>query len=297
MARSASLVPESTPIRRAPALPRLARRLRLGLTLVVLTAVAVVWVYPFLWMVSASLKDSLELFVSGLGLIPETWRWENYARAWRDAGFGRYTLNTLLVTAGATGLTLLHCSLTGYVLGRYRFLGKRPLIGLLVGTIFVPTGYTIIPLVELADRLGLLNSRWGLVLVLAGTGHTAAILLFAGYFARLPKELEEAAVLDGAGFVEVFARIMLPLARPVIATVTVLTFLNAWNTFFLPLVFTFSRPDLRTLSVGMLAFVGQHETDWSGMAAGATISLLPVMVLFLVLQRFYIEGIAGAVKA
>jgi raffinose/stachyose/melibiose transport system permease protein len=277
--------------------PRLARRGRLAITVLGLSIVSALWVYPFAWMVSASLKDSLDIFRSGLNLVPAEWRWDNYRRAWQEGGFGRYTLNTVAVTAGATALALLQCSLTGYVLGRYRFVGKRPLIALLVATIFVPTGYTIIPLVEIADRLGLLNSLWGMMLVLGGGGHTAAIFLFAGYFGRIPKELEEAAILDGAGFVEIFARVMLPLARPVIATVTILTFLGAWSSFFVPLVFTFSRPELRTLSVGVLAFVGQHETDWSGLAAAATISLLPVIVLFLFLQRYYIEGIAGAVKS
>ncbi|MGI8912332.1 MAG: carbohydrate ABC transporter permease [Chloroflexota bacterium] len=125
----------------------------------------------------------------------------------------------------------------------------------------------------------------------------ADILLFAGYFNQLPKELEEAAVLDGAGFVAVFRHVMLPLSGPVIATVTILTFLSAWNDFFVPLVFTFSRPDLRTLAVGMLSFVGEHETHWSGMAAATTISLLPVVLLFFFLQRYFIQGIAGAVKS
>jgi raffinose/stachyose/melibiose transport system permease protein len=135
-----------------------------------------------------------------------------------------------------------------------------------------------------------------MIAVMSGAGHTASILLFAGYFSRIPKELEEAAIIDGAGFVTIFWRVMLPLARPVVATVTLLTFLSAWNNFFIPLVFTFSQPDLRTLSVGMLAFVGQHETDWSGMAAGAMISLIPIVTLFLFLQRYYVEGMAGAIK-
>lgn len=136
-----------------------------------------------------------------------------------------------------------------------------------------------------------------MIAVMGGAGHTTAILLIMGYFSRMPKELEEAAILDGAGFVTIFSRIMLPLARPIIATIILLTFLDSWNNFFIPLVFTFSQPDLRTLSVGMLAFVGTHETDWSGMAAGATISLLPVMLLFLFMQRYYVEGLAGAVKS
>lgn len=273
------------------------RRPRIALTVLVLTLVSIVWMYPFVWMLGASLKKPLEIFAGGLGVLPEEWQWHNYTRAWEDANFGRYLLNTFIITSGATLLTLMQTSLTGYVLGRYSFIGKRVIIAVLLGTMFVPAGYTIIPLVELANRLGMLNSLWGMIIVLGSTGYVASILLFAGYFSQLPKELEEAAVLDGAGFFQIFSRIMLPLAQPVIATVTILTYLAVWNNFFVPLVFTFSRPELRTLSVGMLAFVGTHETDWSGMAAGATIALLPVMVLFLILQRYYIEGLAGAVKS
>lgn len=270
---------------------------RIVITVLILTVVSAVWVYPFVWMVGASLKQPLEIFAGGLGVLPNEWQWHNYARAWEDANFGRYLLNTFIVTSGATLLTLAQSALTGYVLGRYSFIGKRVLIAVLLIAMFVPAGYTIIPLVELADTLGLLNSLWGMILVLGGTVNIPAILLFAGYFSQLPKELEEAATLDGAGFFGIFSRIMLPLAQPVIATVTILTFLAVWNNFFVPLVFTFSRPELRTLSVGMMAFVGQHETDWSGMAAGATIALVPVMLLFLILQRYYIEGLAGAVKS
>lgn len=267
--------------------------LLLVLALLCLTAI---WIYPFLWMISASFKTPMEIFRGGLTLRPEAFRWENYRRAWVDANFGHYLWNTVIVTGGSTLLVLAHCSLTGYVLGRYSFIGKKVVIGVLVGTLFVPAGYTIIPVLEMADRLHMLNSHWGLIIVLGGGGHTAAILLLAGYFRQLPKELEEAAILDGAGFPQIFFRIMLPLAKPALATVGIMTVLSTWNSFFVPLVFTFSRPELRTLSVGMQAFVGQHETDWAGMAAGATISLVPVMIVFLLLQRYYIEGIAGAVK-
>jgi raffinose/stachyose/melibiose transport system permease protein len=170
-------------------------------------------------------------------------------------------------------------------------------MGVLVATLFVPAGYTIIPLVDLSQKLGLLNSLTGMIVAMSGAANVAAILLYFGYFRGIPKELTEAALIDGAGFATVFFRVMLPLAKPVTATVTVLTFLSTWNAFFLPLVFTFSRPDLRTVSVGMLAFIGENATDWSGMAAAATISLLPVVALFIVLQRYFIEGVAGAVKS
>lgn len=258
---------------------------------------AALWVYPFVWMVSASLKDPLEVFAAGLDLIPKTPIWENYQRAWSDAGFGQYLLNTVIVTVVTVALVVVRCAMAGYVLARFSFLGKKTILGVLVATLFVPTGYTIIPVVEISHQLGLLNSLTGMILALSGAAHVASVLLYAGYFRQIPKELEEAAIVDGAGFFTTFFRVMLPLAMPVTATVALLTFLSTWNAFFLPLVFTFSRPDLRTLSVGMLAFVGENSVDWSGMAAAATISLLPVVVLFILLQRYFVEGIAGAVKS
>lgn len=278
---------------------RLSARSSIGLKVqaLVLAVVCLVWIYPFLWTVSASLKDSLEIFMSGLNLVPEDWLWSNYRRAWDDAGFGRYMLNSIIVTAGSVAIVVIRTALTGYVLARYSFIGKRFLAGVFVATIFVPAGYTIIAVMQLSRELGLLNTHLGIILALSGGGHVAAVLLYTGYFSRIPRDLEEAAVLDGASFLQIFRSIMMPLAGPVTATVAVLTFLSTWNAFFVPLVFTFSRPELRTLAVGMLAFRGEHSTDWSGLAAAATLSLIPVVLLFIFLQRYFMEGIAGAVKS
>ncbi|SDD27883.1 carbohydrate ABC transporter permease [Auraticoccus monumenti] len=273
------------------------RRVRLWVMTALLLVVAAVWVYPFAWVVSASLKDQLEVFSAGLDLLPASPQWSNYSRAWVDADFAGYMLNTVLVTVFTVVVVVIRCAMAGYVLARYQFLGRKVVLGVLVATLFVPAGYTIIPVVELTQRLGLLNSLTGMVVALSGGGHVAAVLLYMGYFRGIPRELEEAAVIDRAGFFTVFTRIMLPLAGPVTATVVVLTFLATWNAFFLPLVFTFSRPELRTLSVGMQAFVGQNSVDWPGMAAAGTISLLPIVALFLVLQRYFFDGIAGAVKS
>jgi raffinose/stachyose/melibiose transport system permease protein len=271
-------------------------RPRTVITVVLLALVSFLWVYPFLWMLSASLKEPKEIFIAGLNLIPLKLVWENYTRAWVTARFSTYMFNTIFITVGTVALVVLRTSLIGYVIGRYSFIGKRILVGLLLLTLFVPQGYTIIPIVKLSNELGLLNSLWGIVFAMGGGAYVAEVLLFSGFFAKIPKEMEEAAVLDGASFIDIFARIMMPLAMPIVATVVIMTFISSWNSFFLPLVFTFSRPDLRTLSVGMYAFVGEHETDWSGMAAAATISLVPVITLFFFMQRYFIQGLAGAVK-
>lgn len=257
---------------------------------------ALIWIYPFIWLVSASLKTQGEIFGSGLGLIPETLIWENYARAWTVVGFDRYFLNSIIITGGTVLLIVIRSALAGYVLGRYDFVGKKPLIVIFLITFFLPEGYTIIPIVQLTDQLGLLNTYLGVILGLGGGGQVAATLLYAGYFRGLPKELEESARVDGAGHFRIFGQIMLPLAWPITATVVILTFLFAWNTYLLPLVFTLSEPSLRTLAVGMTAFVGEYSTDWSGLAAAAIISLVPVMAVFIALQRKFVDSIAGAVK-
>lgn len=271
-------------------------KLSIVITVVALTLLSVVWIYPFLWMLSASLKSPTEIFMSGLNLIPKNWIWENYARAWNVAKFNTYMFNTIFIAVATVAMVLIRTSLVGYVIGRYSFIGKRILVGLMLMALFVPHGYTIIPIVKLSNQLGLLNSLWGIVFALGGGAFVAEVLLFSGFFSKIPKELEEAAVLDGASFLDIFLKIMLPLSTPIIATVVIMTFIGAWNSFFLPLVFTFSRPDLRTLSVGMYAFVGEHETDWSGMAAAAAISLIPIITIFFFMQRYFIQGLAGAVK-
>ncbi|UFU03071.1 carbohydrate ABC transporter permease [Ruania suaedae] len=276
---------------------RVGRRFWWWVLTALLLALAFVWVFPFIWMVSASLKTSGEIFGGGLGLIPEALQWENYSRAWIDGRFNVYLLNTVIVTVATTVIVVVRCALAGYVLGRYRFPGSRLVIAILVATLFVPTGYTIIPVVKLSMELGLLDSLAGMILALAGAANVASILIYAGYFRGMPAELEEASIVDGAGFVRTFTQIMLPLSMPVTATVGILTFLFTWNAFFLPLVFSFSNPALRTVSVGMQAFVGENSTDWPGMAAAGVISLLPIVALFVFMQRYFVEGIAGAVKS
>lgn len=282
---------------RPRARPHLLRggRLRALLVSLVLIPICLLWIYPFLWMVSSSLKTNAEIF-GGLGLIPKSFQWDNYRRAWVQARIGQYFLNTTIITASAVTIVTVSTGMIGYVLGRYQFPGKRAVVAFFVATVFLPEGYTIIPVFELINRLGLAESLAGVILAESGGAHVVSVLLFAGFFSQLPKELEEAAIVDGAGFFRIFWQIMLPLSTPVIATTIILQFLQTWNSFLLPLVLTLSRPDLRTLAVGIYAFRGEFFTDWGALAAASTISLLPIIGVFLFLQRYFIQGIAGAVK-
>ncbi len=269
--------------------------LRATVTSLILIPICIVWIYPFLWMVSASLKTNAEFF-DAANLIPAVPQWQNYARAWQAARIGEYFFNTVIVTVVSVAIATITSAMIGYVLGRYAFPGKKIIMGLFVATVFIPQGYTVIPIFEVVNRLGLADTLWGVILAEAGGAHVLSILLFAGYFGQLPRELEEAAQMDGAGFLRVFYQIMLPLSKPVVASTVIMRFIATWSSFLLPLVLTLSRPNLRTLAVGMYAFRGEYYVDWSGMAAAATISLLPVILMFLVLQRYFVEGIAGAVK-
>ncbi|GAB3417398.1 carbohydrate ABC transporter permease [Flindersiella endophytica] len=265
------------------------------ITTLVLLPICFLWLYPFLWMVSASLKTDSEIFGS-VDLIPEVPQWENYARAWYEANIGPYFWNTVIIAVASVAIVTITTAMIGYVLGRYSFPGKRIVVVAFLATLFLPEGYTIIPVFELISRLGLSGSLWGIILAESGGAHVIMIFLFAGYFRQLPNELEEAAKLDGAGFVRIFWQVMLPLARPAIATAIILSLMRVWNSFLIPLVLTLARPDLRTLAVGVYSFQGENLSDWSGMAAASTISLLPIVLIFLLLQKYFVEGIAGAVR-
>ncbi|MFC5649714.1 carbohydrate ABC transporter permease [Paenibacillus solisilvae] len=262
----------------------------------ILIAAGIVWIYPFIWMLTASLKTTNEYISSGITLLPKKLQFGNYERAWETAHFSVYFWNTVIVTVCVVVLILAVCALTGYAVGRFRFRGRIAFISAVTATMFMPKGYTIIPVYSLVNALGLNNSLWGVILAEAGGGHVLFILLFVAYFRGLPKELEESAEIDGSGFFRTFATIMLPLAKPVIATTAIMQFMWTWNAFLMPLVFTLSKPELRTLGVGMFQFAGENTMDWTGFAAAASISLIPILAVYMLLQRYFIEGVAGAVK-
>ncbi len=261
-----------------------------------LIVVLLMWVYPFLWMVSASLKTMSQMWEGGLSLIPRPLVLENYIRAWNTANFSQYFLNTVIFAVGTVLLSLLLSSTAGYVIGRFPFPGRKYIVAAMIVTLVVPRATTIIPTFSLVKMLGLLNTRIGMILVMAGPGLVLNILLFSGFFQGLPDELEDAGKIDGCNFLQQFFYIMFPLSKPIVATVVILRFIGAWKEFLIPLVFTYSRPALRTLGVGMYAFVGEYSTDWTGMAAGATMSIIPMMVIFFIFQRYFIKGLAGAIK-
>lgn len=278
--------------------PKARRSLRPGrlLTHAILLVVGFFYVYPFLWMLAGSLKSLNGFFTQGLSLVPDAWRWQNFADAWVVGNFGTYFFNSVFITFWVVLLTNLFSSMAACALARTQIPGKRIILGLIAVTLFLPRGYTIIPIYDIILRLGLNNTLWSVILVDMATGLIFFTFLYLGYFSTINKEIEEAALIDGASFPRIYWSIIMPLSTPIIATVTLFNFRDTWNEFFLPLVFTLGRPELRTLTVGMAAFVGENSTQWTLMCAGAVITTLPIVLVFVFLQRYFIEGIAGAVK-
>ncbi len=270
-------------------------QIRRYVTYVVLTAVCFIWIYPILWMLSSSIKPLGEFF-SGLSLIPQQVDFQNYVQAWQQANIGPDFINSVIVSVSGVLIVLFVSSTMGYALGRYRFPGRKVILAFLGVLVFIPQTYTIIPIFDLITNMHLDGNLFGIILAESGSANIIIILLFAGYFSQIPKELEEAATVDGAGFFRTFWQIMLPVAKPVIATGIILQFIASWNDFLIPLVLTLSQPALRTVAVGVYFLQGVNEVNWTELSAASSIALLPVIIVFLFLQRYFVEGIAAAVK-
>ncbi len=261
----------------------------------ILLIVGFVWVYPFLWAISGAFKTQIGLFTSGAGLIPNQLDLSNFERAWVTAGFSQYFFNTLLYSSVSTVIELLKSALCGYILARYQFPGRKLLYTLIVGTLFIPVASIVLPQFLVVESLGLLNTQAGVILAFSGAAGALYVLLFANFFKGIPEELFDAAKVDGAGFVRLF-RLVFPLTRPVIAIVVIFNFIATWNDFNIPLIYTLSAPDLRNLAVGMFAFQGANSFDWTGFAAGTVISFVPVLIVFLSFQGYFVRGLSGSVK-
>lgn len=266
-----------------------------SITTVILLGIILLWVYPFLWILFASFKSQREMFVAGADLWPKVWDFSNYGRAWLKADFQKYFFNSLTYSIVATVIELIKSSSCGYVLARYRFPGRDVLYSMILATLFIPIATIIIPQFLVIQKLGLLNTRAGVILALSGGAGALYVLLFTNFFKTIPNELFDSMAIDGANFFQTFRNI-LPLAQPVIATVVIFNFLRTWNEFNIPLIFTFSRPELRTMAVGMYAFQGEHSFDWTGFASGTMLSIIPVLIVFLLFQNYFVRGLSGSVK-
>jgi len=269
----------------------------------VLAAGALTTIVPFLWMISTSLKPEPEIFRFPPVWIPSACQWDNYAKAMTAAPFGRYFLNTVIYAVGITASNLLFCSMAAYAFARLRFPGRNLLFILVLGTMMIPAQVTMVPVFIMLKRWpllggndllgagghGLLNTYTGLIL--PGAVGAFGIFLLRQFFMTLPRELEDAARIDGCSEAGIYWRIILPLSKPAMATLGIFTFTAAWNEFLWPLLIM-SKDSMKTLQVGLQVFQTQYTTTWDLLMAGTVVVTLPVLIIFLFGQRYFTRGIA-----
>jgi N-acetylglucosamine transport system permease protein len=251
--------------------------------------VLVVWslivVVPLLWVVMSSFKTTNEIFASPFSL-PAHWSFVNYASAWTTAGIGSFFLNSVIVVAGALVLTMLFGSMSAYVLARFTFPGSRFLYYLMLAGLTFPIFLAIVPLFFVLRGIGLLNTLPGLILTYAAFAFPFTVFFLVAFFRSLSKSIAEAAAIDGAGEWRTFFSIMLPMARPGLATVAILNFVGLWNQFLLPVALN-TNPDNYVLTQGMAAFASQagYSVDFGALFAAVVITVIPVLIVYLIFQR------------
>ena len=277
------------------------RSLSRCLLYLILAALAVFALYPIIYALLGSFKTNQEFVLGGTSMAPKNgWQFVNYVNAWKFAEFDVYIWNSIVVTVVSTFFTLLFTSMCGYACARSDFPGKKILNGCVLATLFISAGtITIYPTMAIVRDLGLLNTRWGLITFYSLAVNAYGFYLYQGYVRGLSREMDEAAVIDGCGFFSVYLRITLPLSTPILATLGLLSFRACWNDYMVPMVMTLSTPKLRTLTVGVVTLknTGNAAAAWDLMLAGTSISLAPVLALYLFCNQYFISGItAGAVK-
>lgn len=258
---------------------------------VFLLVLGLVWMAPFLWMVSASFKSLPEIYAFPPTWIPKQLRWQNYVETWQAVPFARFFSNSVIVAASATAGQVLTCSLAGYSFARLRYPGRDRIFLAYLGTMMIPFPVVMIPLFILMKDLSLVDHLPGLVLPAMFSAW--GTFLMRQFMLTIPRELEEAAKIDGASLFGIYWRLFLPLSGPVIATLSIFTFLGQWNAFLWPLIMI-SSVDKKTLPLGLASLQAQLtaiQIPWNLVMAGATFSVIPVLVVFVVGQRYYVRGI------
>jgi multiple sugar transport system permease protein len=260
-----------------------------ALVYLLLTAGAVLVLLPFIYMVASSLETIAQIG----SLTPVFWpnppQWVNYQQVIQQLPIGRYFLNSLIVAVAVTGGQLITSSMAAYAFARLRFHGRSVLFALYLGTLIIPSQVTLIPNYILIRLLGWHNSYQGLIAPFVVS--VFSTFLLRQFFMTIPADLEEAARIDGASHFRIYSQIIMPLAKPALATLVIFSFLGSWNNFLWPLV-VIDSPDLTTVPLSIVTFQGQFTTAWNLLMACATMALAPVLIVYLLAQRYFVEGIA-----
>lgn len=268
----------------------------------VLIIIAVMMIMPFAWSVSTSLKPDIEIFKFPPNWIPRVWVFSNYQEAWRAANFSRYFINSIIVATAGLLLTLFACSLAGYAFSKLEFIGREVLFWFVLASLMIPWVVTLIPTFLIVKSIpfaggnnilgqggrGWLNTYWGLII--PGGGQAFGVFLLRQFFKSIPRDLSDAAKIDGYSEFGIFCKIILPLSKPALATLGIFTFQFYWNDFLWPLVII-SSDKMRTIQLGLTVFQHEFDTNWGQLMSGTIMSIVPMLVIFLCLQRYFVRGI------
>ncbi len=264
-----------------------------------LTIMIIFTIYPILYAVIGSFKTNGELTAGG-SFLPQTgWHIENYYKAFIEADFTKYTFNSVIISLSCMIIAVITSALAGYVFARRKFVGKKFIMAMYVGLMFIALGsVTLYPIYAMLTRLGLNKNILGLILALTG-GQASNVLLVMGFVQSIPKELDEAAIIDGCSIYGIFFRVISPLIKPILAVVALFVFRNSWNDYVTTLVMSISMPNLKTLTVAVvqLKYSMNAAAEWHIMLAGASIAIIPILIVYFFANKQFIAGLtAGAVK-
>ncbi|MDO4272784.1 MAG: carbohydrate ABC transporter permease [Eubacteriales bacterium] len=272
------------------------RTLTNTLTYAFLLIFTVIQVYPLFWLFTFSLKNNDEIFGGNVAGLPAHWLWGNYGKAWVDGNVGRYFINTLVVTLLTIGGTVVFAAMAGYAISRMKWKFQRTALTIFLLGLMIPIHAALLPLFVAYVKIKILNTYICLVIPYIAFALPLAIYIYVGFTEGIPKEMEESAFLDGCNIYRCFFRIILPLLKPVFATVTILTFINTWNEFMLASIFM-TKSEMKTLTVGIQEMVGQFTTSWGPIGAALVMASIPTLFMYIVMSKEVQKSfITGAVK-
>lgn len=265
----------------------------------VLTVIFIISIFPVMYTILGSFKGNMELLTSN-SLFPKRFVLDNYVQAWKMANFEKYTINSIIMSGSIVLGSIFTTTIAGYVFERGVFPGKELMFAMVVSSMFVSLGsLTLYPTYVIAKFFGINKSLWGVVIIRVFGLNVTNLFITRSYIRTLSKEIDEAAKVDGCSFFSIFARVIFPLLKPLIATIAILEFRHSWNDYLMPMVFTLSNKDRMPLIVGVMNLKGSGEaaSSWNLMLAGSSIALVPMIIVYLFFNRYFIEGLtAGAVK-
>ena len=267
---------------------------------IILILITIFALFPVVYTILGSFKGNMELLAEGNRLFPRKFVMDNYEQAWEMANFQKYTINSLFMSGSIVLGTIFTTTIAGYVFERGKFPMKNLLFTLVVSSMFVSLGsLTLYPTFVIAKVFGINKTLWGVIIIRVFGLNVTNLFITRSYIRSLSKEIDEAAKVDGCSFFGIYWRIIFPLLKPLIATIAILEFRHSWNDYLMPMVFTLSNPDRMPLIVGImnLKSSGEAAFSWNLMLAGSSIALIPMIVVYLMFNRFFIEGLtAGSVK-